>query len=129
MTQTSSLLKSPHTIEGNSKTLVMKTTSQTKRRQCIPVVGGSCLQKVNFICPPDYYDGCLTDESSVHQCFPKEKGISCQEDLTVKCPENFEDACLSKRSKWHLCKPLVFQTCEEGEELNCPPGFIDSCVH
>ena len=105
-----------------------KADSRKNFHLCVPIEGHSCLKKSSFICPPDFYDGCLTSETQVHMCLPLERGISCAEKVHINCPDYFEDGCFSGTTAWHLCQPRPIRPCGELKKLNCPPGFMDSCL-
>ena len=94
---------------------------------CVPQKKISCLVDTYFPCPPDYYDGCLTNETSLHQCLPATDGPSCSLEMNLKCPTNFEDGCLSGRSDYHICLPVAGDLCSKKATFSCPSGFEDSC--
>lgn len=94
---------------------------------CVSEKKISCLVDTYFPCPPDYYDGCLTNETEKHQCLPVHTGPSCSLDMSLKCPVNFEDGCLDGRSDYHVCLPVSGKLCSQRTQFSCPSGFEDSC--
>lgn len=96
--------------------------------QCVPQKEISCVVDTNFVCPPGYMDGCITNETSTHECLPVQEGPSCDLEISLKCPANFEDGCKSGETDVHMCIPSKGSLCTENLRYSCPSGFVDSCL-
>lgn len=97
-------------------------------QRCMPFIGQSCLYDTPLTCPPGYLDGCITGESSEHQCLSVAQGPSCELEMSLICPENFQDGCITGETEIHSCVPVKGKLCKESSELSCPSGFVDSCL-
>lgn len=98
------------------------------RHVCKAESSVSCIVETSLVCPPGYYDGCLSGETKNHQCLLSEEGPSCDMEMSLNCPENFEDGCLSGETTVHTCVPKSGELCSSAiESLSCPSGFEDSC--
>lgn len=98
-----------------------------KRHECRPKAEISCIVETSPICPPGYYDGCLTGETNKHQCVVSNDGPSCDLDMNMSCPENFEDGCRLGQTTIHTCVPIQGELCTDDAKLTCPSEFEDSC--
>lgn len=94
---------------------------------CVPQKKISCIVDSYFPCPPGYYDGCVTNETSNHHCIPVSDGHSCAVKMNLRCPTNFQDGCLDDSTDYHLCIPISGKLCINKTRFNCPSGFEDSC--
>jgi hypothetical protein len=96
--------------------------------QCAPVQEISCVVDTDYVCPPGYIDGCVTNETRKHECIPSQDEPSCDEKINLVCPKNFKDGCLTGESDTHLCLPSKGRLCTENLNYSCPSGFVDSCL-
>lgn len=96
--------------------------------QCIAKREISCIVDTQFICPPGYIDGCITNETRKHECLPLDDGPSCEFQMDLNCPANFQDGCVTGESLTHMCVPVKGPLCTENLKFSCPSGFVDSCT-
>lgn len=87
----------------------------------------SCRFEYALVCPNGYIDGCLTGETTKHQCVLKEEGPSCEFEIAILCPEHFRDGCEIGATDTHECVPVPGPSCSRNMRWNCPSGFIDAC--
>lgn len=99
-----------------------------ERHECRPKNEMSCIVEISLVCPPGYYDGCLSGETKNHQCVLSDVGPGCDLDMNLGCPENFEDGCLTGQTNIHTCVPSRGALCTHESILSCPSGFEDSCL-
>lgn len=98
-----------------------------ERHLCRATEKVSCIVDTALVCPPGYYDGCLSGETKTHQCVMSDNGPSCELEMSLNCPENFEDGCLSDQTQIHTCVPTSGDLCSRELNFSCPSGFEDSC--
>ena len=109
--------------------LILSTGAFAKpgRHFCSPTITGiPCQLELALICGDDYVDGCLTGQTTTHQCVLSNEGEPCDEDIQVRCPRDFRDGCNLGETTRHQCVPVEGPSCRV-EPYDCPEGFTDSC--
>jgi hypothetical protein len=95
--------------------------------QCLPKQTSTCTKRA-LLCPPGYIDGCLSGETTEHQCVLNYDGPSCQVPMDLNCPKNFQDGCLTNQTDSHECIPKKGPSCEKEMKFSCPMNFKDACL-
>jgi hypothetical protein len=108
-------------------TLFSMTAFAKHNHFCKPQSFTSCRFDYALICPNGYVDGCLTGETSLHQCVSKNEGPLCELEIAILCPTHFRDGCELGTTSTHECVPVPGPSCDRNVKWECPSGFVDAC--
>lgn len=87
----------------------------------------SCQLELALVCGPNYKDGCLTGQSTVHKCILQPSGELCRVPVQLLCIAGLRDGCDTGKTTRHECVPYIGPTCDTNDGFTCPEGFHDTC--